>query len=62
MPLYEYEHCGERFEGIVPVAARDGVNCPKCGEKAKRLVARNTSFKMNFKPDWAYDWKQGNRF
>ena len=62
MPIYEYEHCGEKFEKIMAIDLRDAVNCPKCGGQAKRLIASNMRFAMNFKPDWAYAWKQGKRF
>ena len=62
MPLYEYEHCGERFETILPISDRDKATCPKCGKEVVHLIATNTRFIMQFKPDWAYAWKQGKRF
>ena len=60
--LYEYECCGERFEQIRPISQRDEVYCQKCGNKANRLFGNLASFIMQFKPDWAYAWKQGKRF
>jgi putative FmdB family regulatory protein len=60
--LYEYECCGQKFEKILPIALRDEATCPKCGRKVKHRIATNTRHIMNFKPDWAYAWKQGKRF
>lgn len=60
--LYEYECCGVRFEQLRSIAERDEAICPKCGKKAKRLFSTMATFIMQFKPDWAYAWKQGKRF
>ena len=60
--LYEYECCGETFEKLKPISQRDDVKCPKCGNNAKRLFSNMATFIMQFKPDWAYAWKQGKRF
>ena len=41
MPLYEYKctKCGHRFEKIEGIAASETKVCPKCGAKAKRMLA-----------------------
>ena len=38
MPLYQYRcaGCGHDFEILTAIEKRDGVRCPKCGEKAER--------------------------
>lgn len=59
--IYEYEHCGERFEELRPIAERDNVNCPKCGEKAKRILATGTRHVWVGPPEWANAWKHGER-
>jgi len=60
--LYQYECCGERFEEIRTISERDTADCPKCGQKAKRLLSTMASFVMQFKPDWYPAWKEGKRF
>lgn len=57
--LYEYEHCGEKFEKILPIAERDNVDCPKCGQKAKRLFPTGTHHVWVGPPEWAYAWQHG---
>jgi putative FmdB family regulatory protein len=41
LPLYEYKcaKCGHRFEKIESHSASTTKKCPKCGAKAKRLLA-----------------------
>ena len=40
MPLYEYECSkGHRFEKIESYSAKTVQKCPKCGARAKRLIA-----------------------
>jgi putative FmdB family regulatory protein len=57
--LYEYEHCGEKFERLLPIDKRDSVECPKCGELAKRLFASGTRHVWVGPPDYANAWKHG---
>jgi putative FmdB family regulatory protein len=41
LPLYEYEcsNCHHRYEKIESFSAPSEQECPKCGKKAKRLLA-----------------------
>lgn len=40
MPLYEFEHCGQRFELLKPMSecAEDG-KCPECGQMVHRVFS-----------------------
>lgn len=40
--FYDYacEGCGERFEAMVRMEDRDGVNCATCGARGRRLAPR----------------------
>ena len=57
--IYEYEHCGEKFEKIIPIDRRDEVDCPKCGKKAERLFPTGTRHVWVGPPEWANAWKHG---
>ena len=40
MPLYEYEHCEQRFEVLKPMSeCASDERCPKCGEIARRVYS-----------------------
>ena len=40
MPLYEYEHCGRRFEVLKPISeCGNGEICPICGQEAYRVFS-----------------------
>lgn len=41
MPLYDYEcqHCGARFDTILPISCdTDEHHCPECGNAAKKVI------------------------
>jgi putative FmdB family regulatory protein len=38
MPLYEFQHCGGRFERMLPMAAARETACPGCGDPATPVV------------------------
>ncbi|MBU2009543.1 MAG: zinc ribbon domain-containing protein [Chloroflexi bacterium] len=46
MPVYEYgcSGCSLKFESLRPMAEADGVECPRCHRRAKRLLSRFASF------------------
>ena len=39
MPIYDYRcaRCGNRFDLLRSVSARDDVKCPKCGGEVSRV-------------------------
>lgn len=44
MPIYEYRcDCGERIEILASFDAPDGIECPKCGKYANKIISA-TSF------------------
>ncbi len=53
MPTYEYEHCGHRWESVVPIDLRRAERCGGCGELADLRVsmpATRKSFMPYFDP------------
>ncbi len=59
--LYEYSCCGMKFERLISIEMRDQVACLKCGKKAKRIMGNSRHVWVG-PPEWAYAWKQGNKF
>ena len=41
MPIYEFfcEPCQLKFEARKIISERDSVSCPKCGQKARRVIS-----------------------
>ena len=40
MPLYEYRHCGQKFEKIKPMSeCANDESCPECGQMAHRVYS-----------------------
>ena len=40
MPLYEYEHCGKRFEKFLPmVKSGEPQDCPICGKSSQKVIS-----------------------
>ena len=40
LPIYEYEHCGKKFEKLKPMSeCADEEKCPQCGQMAHRIFS-----------------------
>lgn len=51
MPLYEFEHCEERFTEFQAMEDAHKARCPKCGKKARRLYGFG-KVDVEFRPGW----------
>lgn len=54
-PIYEYvcDKCGQRFEKLCVVDARDDLmDCPKCGQLARRLFSTFSFWWLGRILDW----------